>query len=169
VEGPPHFVVACFSCHPERSLARTLRQTQSKDPDELHPTSTLRPFLPQIPGSSVCHSAAPFCLSFRSTLLFVIPQHPFVCHSAAPFCLSFRSTLFFVIPQRSGGICCCFFARHSGAEPGSPASLLAGVEARISVSALAVASAFRRERRASALRIIAPRKRRALALGRIDI
>ena len=31
VEGPPHFVVACFSCHPERSLARTLRQTQSKD------------------------------------------------------------------------------------------------------------------------------------------
>ena len=66
VEGPPHFVVACFSCHPERSLARTLRQTQSKDPDELHPTTTLRPFLPQIPGSSVCHSAAPFFLSFRS-------------------------------------------------------------------------------------------------------
>jgi len=132
VEGPPHFVVACFSCHPERSLARTLRQTQSKDPDELHPTTTLRPFLPQIPGSSVCHSAAPFFLSFRSAA------------------------------EESAVV---FFARHSGEEPGSPASLLAGVEARISVSALAVASASRRERRASALRIIATRQRRALALG----
>ena len=46
-----------------------------------------------------------FCPSFRN--FDSQSAAPFVCHSAANFCLSFRSKLLFVIPQRSGGICFC--------------------------------------------------------------
>jgi putative endonuclease len=73
---------------------------------------SFRNFDSQSAAPFVCHSAANFCLSFRSKLLFVIPQQTFVCHSAAKrrnlllllsvlalfvchsaanFCLSFRS------------------------------------------------------------------------------
>ena len=124
------------------------------------------------PSTFTCHSAAlswssfrsTFCLSFRSTLLFVIPQRFLgrpsaalsclsfrsflVCHSAALswspsfrsaflglfffFFLSFRSTLLvvipprflFVIPQRSGGICFSTHHKHRVFHPPVPTAAI---------------------------------------------
>ena len=59
-ESASALAVACSSplfvlrCHPERSLARTLRQTQSKAPDTARTPPTLHPFLPQKFRTCLC-------------------------------------------------------------------------------------------------------------------